>query len=145
MTVGLDHLAEIVAWLTPTNIEILELSGPAVHVRLRRAADGTVIADAPRGDADEAARLKTGAEIVPSPGVGLFLHSHPLREEPFARPGDRVKAGQTVGLLQIGALLIPVPAPLEGVVAALTASDRSLVGYGDCLMNYAQSSEGHLL
>ena len=43
-------------------------------------------------------------------------------------------AGQAVGLLQIGPLLLPVTAPLAGVVAAVLAAEGHAVGYGTALV-----------
>jgi acetyl-CoA carboxylase biotin carboxyl carrier protein len=43
-------------------------------------------------------------------------------------------AGQVLGLLKIGALLLPVPAPRAGVVKTVLATEGSLVGFGDPLV-----------
>jgi acetyl-CoA carboxylase biotin carboxyl carrier protein len=60
----------------------------------------------------------------------VFLHCHPLAATPLARIGERVGAGQTVGLLQIGPLLLPVTAPQAGIVDSIHAADGLPVGYG---------------
>ena len=75
-----------------------------------------------------------------SSGFGLFLHAHPLHETPFIRRGDRVFAGQVLGLLRIGALLLPVRAPHGGVVKAFAAPDGLLVGFGDRAMILSPSA-----
>jgi len=41
-----------------------------------------------------------------------------------------VRAGDPLGLLRIGALLIAVVAPRDGVVDRMLAADGALVGYG---------------
>jgi acetyl-CoA carboxylase biotin carboxyl carrier protein len=71
--------------------------------------------------------------------VGRFLHAHPLQDAPLALPGKRVRAGQALGLLQVGMLLIPVTAPRDGVVAAIVAADGALVGFGDRLVDLRPS------
>jgi acetyl-CoA carboxylase biotin carboxyl carrier protein len=45
-----------------------------------------------------------------------------------------VTAGQPLGLLQVGPILLPVVSPRDGIVASVIASDRALVGYGDPLV-----------
>jgi acetyl-CoA carboxylase biotin carboxyl carrier protein len=57
-----------------------------------------------------------------------------LHETALVRPGDPVAGAQVVGLLKLGALLVPVRAPRKAVVDALLAADGSLVGFGDPLL-----------
>ena len=133
MTNPLDHVAEIAAWLAATDIDCLELTGPAGHLRLRRGGEPEVTAvgtgDGPLAEDETVA--------MPSPGFGIFLHAHPLHETPLVRAGDSVAAGQVLGFLKIGPLLVPVPAPHEGVVSAIVAQDGALVGFGDPLFRFS--------
>src|SRR6185436_1376747 len=66
--------------------------------------------------------------------VGIFLHRHPLHDAPLARRGTRVQSGQAVGLLHIGVLLLPVPAPVAGVVGDALAPHGAMVGFGSDLV-----------
>jgi acetyl-CoA carboxylase biotin carboxyl carrier protein len=45
-----------------------------------------------------------------------------------------VRAGQTLGLLQIGALLLPVTAPHDGAVVGTLVPHGAAVGYGTPLL-----------
>jgi acetyl-CoA carboxylase biotin carboxyl carrier protein len=134
VTTPLDHAARIAAWLAATDIDALELTGAAGHLRLRRGGRPAVTPDEPASDGiGEVPAVEAGHDAVPSPGFGLFLHAHPLHEAALVRAGERVTAGQVLGFLRIGALLEPVRAPRDGVVSAVLAPDGSLVGYGDPL------------
>ena len=65
--------------------------------------------------------------------VGVFLHRHPLHplhSAALAEVGATVRCGQVVGLLQIGALLLPVTSPCAGVVTGLLVEHGATVGYG---------------
>ena len=73
-------------------------------------------------------------DVVVSPGVGHFLHAHPVQEAALVEPNEPVTAGQPLGLLQVGPILLPVLSPRDGIVASIVAPDRSLVGYGDPLV-----------
>jgi acetyl-CoA carboxylase biotin carboxyl carrier protein len=126
MTSPLDHIAEVIAWFAATDIDHLELTGRDGHLRLRRSGEPAAPPEAPIAEA--------GEDAVASSGCGLFLHAHPLHETPLVRRGDRVVAGQVLGLLKVGALLLPVRAPHEGVVKAVIAPDGSLVGFGEPLI-----------
>src|SRR5437867_399732 len=115
----LERLRELAAWLAPTDIGLLELRGPQMHLRLRRD-DGPLgeVVQVDAGDDSLTAIAGTTPQsdttVVSATSVGVFLHRHPLREAPLARPGADVRAGQTLGLLQIGALLLPLTAPHDG-------------------------------
>jgi len=123
-----DQVHQIAAWLAATDIGLLELRGPALELRLRN--DGGQVQAAP-----------DAPPVTASAGsVGVFLHRHPLHETPLAPIGETVRAGQPLGLLQIGALLLPVPAPQDGVVTALPVAHSTLVGYGTPLVELQPGS-----
>jgi acetyl-CoA carboxylase biotin carboxyl carrier protein len=121
-----DDLAEIAAAMTAAGIARLELSGPDVRLALGRPA-------APAPEDAAAADASAGVVAVTAPGVGTFLRAHPLHDVPLADRGETVSAGQAVALLQVGALLVPVAAPVGGLVVDAVAGDGTLVGYGDRL------------
>ncbi|HEV8313142.1 MAG TPA: acetyl-CoA carboxylase biotin carboxyl carrier protein subunit [Burkholderiaceae bacterium] len=126
---ALARFQQLAAWLADTDVALLELRGPQTFLRLvRDGATGDVVED----HAEEQARPST--TVVPASTVGIVRHRHPLRDEPLAPVGIRVQVGQPLALLQIGQMLIAVPAPCDGVVARLIARDGDAVGYGDPLI-----------
>jgi acetyl-CoA carboxylase biotin carboxyl carrier protein len=133
MTTPLDHVAAIAAWLAATDIDYLELAGPAGHLRLRRGGEPDVTA----GGTGDGPLAEDETVAMPSPGFGIFLHAHPLHETPLVRAGDSVAAGQLLGFLKVGPLLVPVPAQHEGVITAIVAQDGALVGFGDPLFRFS--------
>jgi biotin carboxyl carrier protein len=70
------------------------------------------------------------AASVRAPCAGLFLVEHPLGVPCVARPGDRVAAGARLGFMQIACLLVPVLAPVAGVLGDWRVASGTLVGYG---------------
>jgi biotin carboxyl carrier protein len=72
---------------------------------------------------------------VTAPALGTLLRTHPLHETPLAADGEAVARGQAVALLKVGALLVPVVAPVGGVIVDSAAEDGTLVGYGDRLFD----------
>ena len=126
----MQHLPiqELARWLQASDIDTLELSSPQGHVRLQRGQPvQKVVAPAPVPSADPAS---TDAVAVRAPGLGVFLHSHPQRNAPLVQAGQTVAVGQVIGLLQIGPLLLPVPAPCQGVVDTVALPHGDTVGYG---------------
>jgi len=76
---------------------------------------------------------------IRAPAPGRFMRAHPGCFGPLARPGERVEAGATLGLLAMGPILLPVTSPEPGIVLSL-APDGS-AGYGATLAEVATIAE----
>ena len=84
MTTPLDHVAAIAAWLAATDIDELELTGPDGHLRLRRSTEPEATTRRSPAAPPVLDSSPPAAEIIVSPGMGVFLHAHPLSETPLA-------------------------------------------------------------
>jgi len=113
-----DLAARICGWLAGTGIELFELRGPGTLLRLQR--NGTT--------------ATVTADVVRSGSVGVLRLAHPLRPAPLVHVGDAVRAGQALAVLQLGAVLLSVAAPRDGVVRRILAADGSTIGYGEPLV-----------
>ncbi len=123
MTLAADDIAELGAALARSGLGELHLTGPGTNIRLVRSCDGVIDRVAPDCPVD----------VIVAPSVGIFLTHHPLHTTAVAEPGRRVGAGQTVALLRVGLLLLPVAAPTEGHIGAPLAGEGTMVGYGTTL------------
>lgn len=132
--VDIQELRQIASWLAAAEIEFAELRHAGSTVRL------TLEPAAPSGGAGQVEQPSPAAaptSIVRSPSTGIFLTTHPDRAAPLAAIGNRVEAGNVVGLLQIAELYRPVVAVRGGVISAIPAEPGSLVGYGAPLFELA--------
>jgi acetyl-CoA carboxylase biotin carboxyl carrier protein len=120
-----QHVDQLASWLAEAGIDYLELSGPDRQLCLGRA-----VQQWPRVETTAPAGVVSQVVTVTAPTVGTLLHSHPIRRVPLAPCGSLVRAGQTVALLQVGALLIPIDAPCEGVVVDVPSEEGALIGFG---------------
>lgn len=129
-----QDMAGIAAAMAAAGVARLELTGP--DFRLTLGSDARPELGAVETH-DEMATGPGGPEAVAvvAPGVGVFLRAHPLHDRPLVAAGDAVGAGQTVALLRVGALLLPVAAPVAGIVIEAAAPEGTLVGYGDRLFD----------
>lgn len=95
------------------------------HARLRIRLDPAHRGCTGGGSAGRgSSALERERTLVRAGVAGTFTDAHPLRPEPFAAPGARVRAGQLLGLLKVGAIYRPVLARTGGVLA------RTLAGPG---------------
>jgi acetyl-CoA carboxylase biotin carboxyl carrier protein len=123
------QLQEIVGWMSGSGIGLLELRTPHDTVRLGRT--GARVESLPLDD--DGLPPEAPVTTTRASSVGVFLQTHPLSAGPLAAIGERVRAGQPLGLLQIGPLLLPVGAASDGVLLAMRAEHGAPVGYGTAL------------
>jgi len=134
----IDSLQQLATSLADAGIGLLELRGPGVLLRLGRdAADVAAVVEPSVSTPGPSRSTPSTGTTVNAPAAGVFLQAHPMQSTPLAPIGAPVRAGAPVGLLQIGALLLPVPAPRAAVVAGLLVADGVTVGYGTPLVELA--------
>lgn len=78
------------------------------------------------------------ARVLISPMVGTFFAAPGEDAEPFVKPGDRVKAGQTVGIVEAMKLMNEVASEWDGVVEEILVKNGDLVEYGQPLLRMRQ-------
>lgn len=131
----ISDIAEIASWLSAAGIATCELTGPDYRVCLQRSGQAPPTAPVVAASGcDGTLPHNERPDLITSPGVGLFLHAHPVHETTLVGPNEPVSAGQPLGLLQVGPILLPIVSPRDGIVATILAPDGSLVGYGDPLV-----------
>ncbi len=130
-------LARLARAMAEAGLARLELEGPDFALRLDRSSP----ADAAPSPVPGSSNGDAAPVLVRAPAVGTFLRAHPLHQRPLVVPGERVRAGESLGLVRIGDVLLPVPAPREGRVVAEPAAPGSLVGFGDPLFELRPCAE----
>ncbi|MFI9551637.1 acetyl-CoA carboxylase biotin carboxyl carrier protein [Nonomuraea endophytica] len=72
--------------------------------------------------------------VVTAPLVGTFYVAPEPGAAPFVRAGDRVEAGQTIGIVEAMKLMNPVAAEQSGEVVEVLAGNAEPVEYGQDLV-----------
>ncbi len=80
----------------------------------------------------------TGSTIK-APLVGTFYHSPSPEEPPFVTPGQAVKKGDTIGLIEAMKMINEVPAPMDCVIEEILVADGALAAYDEPLMRVRES------
>lgn len=81
-----------------------------------------------------AAREQSSSHAVTAPLVGTFYVAAEPGAPPFVQPGDRVDAGQTIGVVEAMKLMNPVVAGHAGEVVEVVAGNGEPVEYGQVLV-----------
>lgn len=74
-----------------------------------------------------------GTEVT-APMVGVFYAAPAPGDEPFVRVGSKVKAGETLCIIEAMKVLNEVTAEADGEVLEFCVADGDLVEFGSCLM-----------
>ena len=83
---------------------------------------------------DPATIVARSGEEVKSPMVGtVYLQASP-EAPPFCQPGDKVKKGQTLLIVEAMKTMNPIQAPRDGVVKEIMVGDAQPVEFGEPLV-----------
>ena len=91
------------------------------------------VAPEPAAQAPAAAPESQGTEVT-APMVGVFYAAPAPGDEPFVRVGSKVKAGETLCIIEAMKVLNEVTAEADGEVLEICVADGDLVEFGSCLM-----------
>ena len=106
-------------------------------LELEKGGSAASAAPVPVPDLREEAAAPQGP-CVTAPLVGTFYTAPQPGAEPFVRPGQKVKKGQTVGLLEAMKMMSEVQAPCDCVIEEVLAQDGTLVSFGEPLVRYRE-------
>ncbi|MEU4331230.1 acetyl-CoA carboxylase biotin carboxyl carrier protein [Nonomuraea dietziae] len=117
----------------------LRLGDCALEVTWASAATAAQVVAAPAVPAQAPAAEEEAVEdpaltAVTAPLVGTFYHAPEPGAAPYVRVGDRVRAGQTVGVVEAMKLMNQVVAEQEGEVVEVVAGNAEPVEYGQALV-----------
>lgn len=102
---------------------------PASEKTERREAEGAEKKPAPAQPS-----VLTGTEkVVKSPLVGTFYAAAAPDQEPFVKPGDSVKKGQVLGIIEAMKLMNEIESEYDGVVESVLVNNEEVVEYGQPL------------
>lgn len=94
----------------------------------------TVTPAAPEPAAQTPAAAPEPKGTVTAPMVGVFYAAPAPGDEPFVHVGSKVKAGETLCIIEAMKVLNEVTAEADGEVLEICVADGDLVEFGSCLM-----------
>jgi len=133
---NIKEIRQLAGWLGAANLSVLHIQRPGFDLLLRRGSAAPQVAPA-QVHTEQPALAGAPLASIKASGPGLFFSHHPDERKPWVTPGDSVRNGQLVGVLQIGHLLLPVRSQQDGQVSAVRAAEGEQVGYGQPLFDLA--------
>lgn len=108
----------------------LEYEAAGARVVLEKgAAPAPVSAPVPAAPAAPGPAQEQPGAFIKAPLVGTFYAAAQPGEAPFVKPGDRVKKGQTVCILEAMKMINEIPAPCDCVIEQVLAEDGALMSF----------------
>lgn len=149
----LAEIADVMEDRGLTRVRVEEPDGTAVELERASAAQPVAVpmpmpsamaapvaapavapaAPEPAAQAPAAAPESKGAEVT-APMVGVFYAAPAPGDEPFVHVGSKVKAGETLCIIEAMKVLNEVTAEADGEVLEICVADGDLVEFGSCLM-----------
>lgn len=149
----LAEIADVMEDRGLTRVRVEEPDGTAVELERASAAQPVAVpmpmpsamaapvaapatapaAPEPAAQAPAAAPEPQGVEVT-APMVGVFYAAPAPGDEPFVRVGSKVKAGETLCIIEAMKVLNEVTAETDGEVLEICVADGDLVEFGSCLM-----------
>lgn len=112
-----------------------KLSSAPMHVAAPVASAPAPATETPAKPADaQSAEPARHPGSVPSPMVGTAYMSPSPDAAPYINIGDKVKAGQTLMIVEAMKTMNQIPSPRAGTVTAILVEDAQPVEYGEPLM-----------
>lgn len=118
----LAEIADVMEDRGLTRVRVEEPDGTAVELERASAARPPAAAPEPKGTE------------VTAPMVGVFYAAPAPGDEPFVHVGSKVKAGETLCIIEAMKVLNEVTAEADGEVLEICVADGDLVEFGSCLM-----------
>jgi len=126
-----------IKWMEKVGLEEIELEQNDTKIRLKRPSQGVIAPAAPVAAPQVAPTPTTKKEeaknTFKSPIVGTFYRSSSPEGAPFVNVGDRVKAGQTLCIIEAMKTMNQVEAEQAGIIKQVLADNAQPVEFGDAL------------
>ncbi len=137
-----EYLRGLAQIVRDEGLSLLELEGDDWKITLKGAQTQFVSAPvemsatplAPAVQSAAPAKADDNLAPVVSPMVGVFYRSPSPADPPFVEVGDRVEAGQTIGLVEAMKVFNEITAESGGVVAKIIVESGNLVETGAPLL-----------
>lgn len=149
----LAEIADVMEDRGLTRVRVEEPDGTAVELERASAAQPVAVpmpmpsamaapvaapavapaAPEPAVQAPAAAPEPKGTEVT-APMVGVFYAAPAPGDEPFVHVGSKVKASETLCIIEAMKVLNEVTAEADGEVLEICVADGDLVEFGSCLM-----------
>ena len=131
----IEKIRTLIALMEESELVNLEISSDDEHISLTRHYDAPAPAmmAAPTASAAPIAAEGKPAEkagsVENSPMVGVFYSAPSPNDPPFVKVGQKVQAGDTLGIIEAMKIMNPIEAESAGVISAILVDNGQPVEF----------------
>lgn len=128
-------IKKLIELMIESDLQALEVKEGDQSISLTRRV---AMPSAPMASLDVAppvARTQRGA-VELSPMVGVFYSAGSPGEAPFAKVGQTVKAGDTLGIVEAMKIMNPIESTQSGVIEEILVKNGDVVQFGQPLFRF---------
>ncbi|MGP4715091.1 acetyl-CoA carboxylase biotin carboxyl carrier protein [Psychrobacter sp. T6-6] len=139
----IEKIRTLIALMEESELVNLEISSDDEHISLTRHYDAPVPAmmaaptagTAPTAAADAKPAAKAG-NVESSPMVGVFYSAPTPNDPPFVKVGQKVQAGDTLGIIEAMKIMNPLEATQSGIIDEILVDNSEVVQFGQPVIRY---------
>ncbi len=139
----IEKIRTLIALMEESELVNLEISSDDEHISLTRHYDApapTMMAAPTTGTASistdaTSASVKAG-DIETSPMVGVYYSAPTPNDPPFVKVGQKVQAGDTLGIIEAMKIMNPLEATQSGIVDEILVNNSEVVQFGQPVIRY---------
>ena len=132
-----DHVRELATIMKEMGLTTLEID--RIRIRIERMPENMVLAAAPVAATTASAPVATIPQpqasgiAVESPMVGTFYAAPGADKPPFVEVGKKVKAGDTLCIVEAMKMMNEIAAEHDGVITEVCVENKQVVEFGTVL------------
>lgn len=139
----IEKIRTLIALMEESELVNLEISSDDEHISLTRHYDApapTMMAAPTAGaatppTAESQPAMKAGS-VETSPMVGVYYSAPSPNDPPFIKVGQKVQAGDTLGIIEAMKIMNPLEATQSGVIDEILVTNSEVVQFGQPIVRY---------
>lgn len=138
----IEKIRTLIALMEENELVNLEVSSDDEHISLTRhyeAPAPTMMAAPTAGVAPVASAAKAAVKagnVENSPMVGVFYSAPTPNDPPFVKVGQKVQAGDTIGIIEAMKIMNPLEATQSGIIDEILVDNSEVVQFGQPVVRY---------
>ena len=138
----IEKIRTLIALMEESELVNLEISSDDEHISLTRHYDApapTMMAAPAAGAAPVAAAAKAAVKagsVETSLMVGVYYSAPSPNDPPFVKVGQKVQAGDTLGIIEAMKIMNPLEATQSGVIDEILVDNSEVVQFGQPVIRY---------
>ncbi|OOS26502.1 MULTISPECIES: acetyl-CoA carboxylase biotin carboxyl carrier protein [Moraxella] len=135
----IKKIRELVDLMEEKDLLTLEYGHDDKYISLTRNTGVQTVAApqvaAPAAAAAPVAKTPSG-KLETSPMVGVFYSAPSPNDPPFVKVGQKVEAGDTLGIIEAMKIMNPLEATQSGIIEEILVSNAEVVEFGQPVIRY---------